>query len=105
MSEYENEKELNFHSETTVLQIARWSKVISWAMLAIYLFRFISDLLSVFGSGGFQFPTLPMEVIMLVASLLFTPLLGGFYFLVLQGLAQGLYLGLDFFLKDEVDEE
>lgn len=105
MSENENEKELNFHSEMTVLQIARWSKIVSWAMLVVYLIRFVSDLISVFGAGGFEFPTLPMDILLFVASLLSTPFFGGFYFLVLQGVAQGLYLGLDLFLKDEMDEE
>ena len=105
MSENENEKEMNFHSEMIVLQIARWSKIVSWAMLVIYLVRFVSDLISVFGPGGYQFPTLPMDIILFVASLLSTPFFGGFYFLILQGVAQGLYLGLDLFLKDETDEE
>ena len=101
----ENEKELNFHSEMVVLQIARWSKIVSWAMLVIYLVRFVSDLISVFGPGGYQFPTLPMDILLFLASLLSTPFFGAFYFLVLQGAAQGLYLGLDLFLKGEADEE
>ena len=105
MSEKDNEKDLNFHSEMVVLQIARWSKIVSWAMLAIYLIRFVSDLISVFGAGGYEFPTLPMDILLFVASLVSTPFFGGFYFLVLQGVAQGLYLGLDLFLKDELDEE
>ena len=99
------DKELIFHNENAVLQIARWSKIVSWAMLVVYLIRFVSDLISVFGAGGFEFPTLPMDILLFVASLLSTPFFGGFYLLVLQGVAQGLYLGLDLFLKDETDEE
>ena len=104
MSENENEKELNFHSEMTVLQIARWSKIVSWAMVVIYLLRFISDMISVFGGGQFSWPPAMMDRIMFVASLLSTLFFGSFYFLVLQGIAQGLYMGLDMSLEDE-DEE
>ncbi len=41
---------------------------------------------------------------MFVASLFSTLFFGAFYFLVLQGVAQGLYLGLDMFLDSELVE-
>jgi hypothetical protein len=99
------EKDLMFHSENVILQIARWSKIVSWAMIVIYLLRFISDLISVFSSGQFAWPPAVMDQIMFVASLFSTLFFGAFYFLVLQGVAQGLYLGLDMFLDDEMEEE
>lgn len=99
-----DEKEMFFHSENMILQVARWSGIISWAMVAIYILRFISDLISIFGGGQFAWPPLMMDRILFVASLLSTLFFGGFYFLVLQGVAQGLYLGLDMFLKGETDE-
>lgn len=99
------EKELVFRSENAILQIARWSKIVSWAMVVIYLLRFVSDLISVFGGGQFAWPPAMMDRIMFVASLLSTLFFGSFYFLVLQGIAQGLYLGLDMSLDSEMEEE
>jgi hypothetical protein len=99
------EKDLVFRSENAILQIARWSKIVSWAMVVIYLLRFVSDLISVFGSGQFSWPPAMMDRIMFVASLLSTLFFGSFYFLVLQGIAQGLYIGLDMSLDSEMVEE
>lgn len=99
------EKDPTFHGENAILQIARWSKIVSWTMVVIYLLRFISDLISVFGSGQFAWPAGMMDRVMFVASLLSTLFFGAFYFLVLQGVAQGLYLGLDMFLSGEMVEE
>ena len=100
-----DEKDLVFHNEGFILQIARWSGIVSWAMVAIYILRFVSDLVSVFGGGQFAWPPAMMDRILFVASLLSTLFFGAFYFFVLQGVAQGLYLGLDMFLKGEADEE
>ena len=100
-----DEKDLIFHSENVVLQIARWSKIVSWAMVVIYLLRFISDLISVVGSGQYAFPTAIMDQILYVVSLVSTLFFGAFYFLVLQGVAQGLYLALDAYLAFELEEE
>lgn len=104
MSNHE-ENDLVFHNENAILEIARWSKIISWAMMVIYLLRFISDMISVFTSGQFAWPPLFMDKVMLVTSLVSTLFFGGFYFLLLQGIAQGLYLGLDMILVEEVEEE
>lgn len=98
-------KDLVFHNENAILQIASWSKFVSWAMAVIYALRFISDLISVFGSGQFSWPPLMMDRILFMASLLSTLFFGAFYFLLLQGLAQGLYVGLDMYLKSEAEEE
>lgn len=99
------EKALTFRNENVILEIARWSRIVSWAMMAVYLLRFISDLISVFGSGQFSWPPVMMDRVMFVASMLSTLFFGSFYFLVLQGVAQGLYLGLDMALADESEEE
>lgn len=96
-------KDLTFHSENALLQIASWSKFISWAMAAIYTLRFISDLISVFGGGQFSWPPQMLDRVMFMTSLLSTLFFGAFYFLLLQGLAQGLYLGLDMYLSGETE--
>jgi hypothetical protein len=100
-----DEKALTFRNENVILEIARWSKIVSWAMVVIYLLRFVSDLISVFGGGQFSWPPAMMDRIMFVASLFSTLFFGSFYFLVLQGIAQGLYMGLDMSLDDEDEEE
>ena len=41
---------------------------------------------------------------MFFANFLYPVVMGAFYFLVTQGLAQGLYLGLDMLVGDESDE-
>lgn len=105
MSNEGNKKDLIFHNENAVLQIARWAKIVSWAMVVIYLLRFISDMISVVGGGQYSFPTALMDQILYVVSLLSTLFFGAFYFFVLQGIAQGLYLGLDVYLSNELDVE
>jgi hypothetical protein len=46
-----------------------------------------------------------MDQILFVASLLSTLVFGAFYFLLLQGVAQALYVGLDIFLRGELEDE
>ena len=99
------DKELIFHNENAVLQIARWSKIVSWVLVVIYLLRFASDLISVFGAGQAVWPEAMLDRVMFIASLLSSLFFGGFYFLMLQAAAQALYLGLDMFLVEEVGEE
>jgi hypothetical protein len=98
-------KDLIFHNENAVLQIARWAKIVSWVMAVIYLLRFVSDMISVIAGGQYGFPTAIMDQILYVVSLLSTLFFGAFYFLVLQGVAQGLLLGLDANLAFELEEE
>lgn len=100
-----DEKDLIFHNENVILQIARWAKIVSWAMVVIYLLRFISDMISIVGSGQYSWPTAIMDQILYVVSLLSTLFFGAFYFFVLQGVAQGLYLGLDLYLNNELETE
>jgi hypothetical protein len=99
-----DEKDLFFHNENAVLQIARWAKIVSWAMVVIYLLRFVSDMIQVVGGGQYSWPTAPMDQVLYVVSLVSTLFFGAFYFFVLQGIAQGLYLGLDLFFTEEMEE-
>jgi len=56
-----------------------------------------------------QWPTQLSQWPITIANLLFAPAVGLFYFLALQGVAQGLNLGLDIFYElnpeEEVDED
>jgi hypothetical protein len=54
-----------------------------------------------------NWPSQPSQWPITIANLFFAPVVGLFYFLVLQGVAQGLNLGLDIYyeLQPEDDEE
>lgn len=94
-----------FHNESVVLQVARWSKIISWGFVVIYGLRFISDMVTITAGGSIEFPSVMFDKILFVTSLLSTLVVGAFYFLLLQGLGQGLYLALDLFISTEEPEE
>lgn len=96
-----------FHSENMVLQLALWSKIVGWLVLVVHLI----DLAGTISSIAQQWATITLppgifEQIVIWNGLLDKPLTGLFYFLVLQGVAQVLYLGLDmFFDKADISEE
>lgn len=94
---------LLFASETGIFRIVSIAKVVSWVVLAIYLISFAVDVTGMV-QGGMQWPTEPTQLAITVANLLFAPTIGLFYFLVLQGVAQGLNLGLDIFYELHPEE-
>jgi hypothetical protein len=98
---------LLFASETSIFRIVSIAKIISWVLLVIYLYSFIENfrqnVLPMFQQQAF--PTDVMQWLGFVANLLFPVALGLFYFIIMQGVAQGLNLGLDIFyeLHPDVD--
>ncbi len=102
--EEEEYETTTFHNETALLQIASWAKVTGWVIAAIYLFSWISDLSQMFTGGGLQLPADLMGKLVFFANLVYPVGMGAFYFLIMQGLAQGLYLGLDLYMTTEEDE-
>ena len=103
MKRKENES-VTFHNENLLLQVALWVKVVGWIIFAIYLLSTVNEVMQIFASGGFQLPPATMDKLMFFANFLYPVVMGAFYFLVTQGLAQGLYLGLDMLVGDESDE-
>ena len=102
----EDDEMMTLHKESTLMQIATWSKAIGWALLVIYLIIFVgqfNQVLTAFNSG--QLPTGALELATVVANLAYLPATGGFYFLIMQGLAQGLYIALDLFAVTEDVED
>jgi hypothetical protein len=98
---------LLFASETSVFRIVSIAKIVSWVILVFYLISFANDVNGII-QGGMQWPTELSQWPILIANLFFAPAIGLFYFLVLQGVAQGLNLGLDIFYElhpEEIDEE
>jgi hypothetical protein len=94
-----------FHSENALLQIARWAKVLSWVLIVIYLLSFVSNVTDLVMGGIQQFPTDVMNALLYIANLIYPLALGAFYFLLLNGLAQGLYMALDLYLGVEEEDE
>lgn len=100
----EKNESLLFANETAIFRIISIAKIVSWILLVVYLISFISNVTEMF-QGQMQWPTQLAQWLLLIANLFYTPALGLFYFLALQGVAQGLNLGLDIFyeLNPEVD--
>ncbi len=94
---------MTFHNENVLLNIARWAKIVGWAVAVIYLLSFISGLTQALPNLS-QLPSDFMGKLMAFANLIFPLLMAGFYFLLMHGIAQGLYVALDLFISTE-DEE
>ncbi len=106
MNENKKDDALLFASESTIFRVVSIAKVVSWIILVVYLILFIDSIKPMF-QGQMQWPTAASQWITLVANVFYAPAMGILYFLVLQGIAQGLNLGLDIFyeLHPEEDEE
>jgi len=91
-------------NENAILRIVPIAKVISWTILVFYLVSFAGDISSVL-QGQMTWPTELSQWPITIVSLFFAPVIGLFYFLVLQGVAQGLQLGLDIFYELTPDED
>lgn len=97
---------LLFASENNIFRIVSIAKIISWIILIFYLISFAGDMSTII-QGQMNWPTQLSQWPITIANLFFAPVIGLFYFLVLQGVAQGLNLGLDIYydLRPENDEE
>ncbi len=106
MDTNKNESSLLFANEDAIFRIISIAKIVSWIILAIYLVIFVDNLIPIFQKQA-QLPTQASQWPPFLANLLYVPTLGTLYFLVMQGLAQGLNLALDIFyeLHPEEDEE
>ena len=102
----DDDEMMTLHKESALMQIATWSKVVGWALLVIYLIIFVgqfNQVLTAASSG--QLPTGAIDRVTVFANLAYLPATGGFYFLILHGLAQGLYIALDLFAVSEDVED
>jgi hypothetical protein len=94
---------LLFANENSIFRIVSIAKIVSWVILVFYLISFAGDL-SVIIQGQMNWPTQISQWPITIANLFFAPVIGLFYFLVLQGVAQGLNLGLDLYYASQPDE-
>lgn len=104
----DKDSSLMFANENAIFRIASFAKIVSWVILTFYLISFISDMSGIV-QGRMQWPTQISQWPITIANMFFAPVVGLFYFLVLQGVAQGLNLGLDIYYdfqpeEDEADE-
>jgi len=90
------DESLLFASENNIFRIVSIAKIVSWIILIFYLISFAGDV-SAAVQGQVQWPSELSQWPITIANLFFAPVVGLFYFLVLQGVAQGLNLGLDIF--------
>ena len=98
---------LLFASENTIFRIVSIARITSWVILIIYLYSLIENIRQNV-MPMFQQQTFPTDVLQwlgFLANLIFPIAIGTFYFLVLQGLAQALNLGLDIYFELNPDEE
>jgi hypothetical protein len=98
---------LLFASETSIFRIVAVAKIISWVILVVYLYSFVENIRqNVMPMVQQQaFPTDVAQWLGFIANLIFPIGIGLFYFLVLQGVAQALNLGLDIFYGLHPEEE
>lgn len=93
-----------FHGEAAVMRLAMGAIVLSWVTLVAYLLGFANDMSQVITQWEQISLSLPSDFLGQAAAwsgFLRTPLSGLFYFVVLQGAAQLLYLGMDIFYGQE----
>ncbi len=95
---------LLFANEDAIFRIISIAKIVSWVVLAIYLVIFVDNIIPLL-QGQAQLPTQFSQWPAFLANLLYVPAIGLFYFLVMQGVAQGLNLGLDVFYGINPEED
>jgi hypothetical protein len=94
----DKDNSLLFANETNIFRIVSIAKIISWIILVFYLISFAGNASEMI-QGRTSWPTQVSQWPLAIANLFFAPAIGLFYFLVLQGVAQALNLGLDIFYE------
>ncbi|MGZ9223677.1 MAG: hypothetical protein ACXW4E_09585 [Anaerolineales bacterium] len=95
---------LLFANENIIFRIASIAKIVSWIILLFYLISF-ADNMSTFMQEQARLPSQLWQWIITLVSLFFAPVVGLFYFLVLQAIAQGLNLGLDIYYDSQTTDD
>ena len=98
------DESLLFSNENTIFRIVSIAKIVSWIILIFYLISFAGDVSAAI-QGQVQWPTQLSQWPITIANLFFAPAVGLFYFLVLQGVAQGLNLGLDIYYEFQPEDK
>ena len=101
----ENNVPETMHNPKKISLLIVLAEIGGWVLLALYLLSFISDLQSLVPNFSQIWPTGDlMGQVMTLASIIFKPAMGLFYFAILHGVAQLLALGADLFFMTEEDD-
>ncbi len=103
----EMQEKTSFHNQDGVLRLAMLANITSWVVLVFYLINFAGDLNTLVSNWPLQLPPDLFSQLTTWLGFISTPVFGIFYFLLLQGVSQLLYIGLDIYLDmmGESDEE
>lgn len=101
----ESNDKVSFHSQEIVLRLAMGANIVSWLVLAFYVVNFASDIRTLVQNWPLQLPNDFFAQLSTWVGFISTPVFGVFYFLMLQGISQLLYIGLDLYLELAGDEE
>jgi hypothetical protein len=94
-----------FSSQKALLRIAMGANILAWIVLVFALVDFTSNIRQIVQSWPLNLPPAVFDQIGVWANFLKTYLVDLFYFFVLLGLSQLIYLGLDLYYgQDEVSE-
>ena len=100
----ETQEKVSFHSQDNVLRLAMLANITSWVILVFYFINFAGDLNTLVSNWPLQLPPEFFAQLTTWVGFISTPVFGVFYFLLLQGISQLLYIGLDIYL-DMMGEE
>ena len=94
----DKDRALLFAKEDTLFRIISIARIVSWVMLFIYLISFGMEIRN-YLVGTLPSPFARSDWPIVIVSIVFAPAIGLFCFTMLQGVAQGLNLGLDIFYE------
>jgi hypothetical protein len=100
----DKDREFFFAREDTIFRIISIAQILSWIMLFIYLISFAMNIRN-YLVGTLPSPFGRSDWPIVLVNFVFTPAIGLFYFTILQGIAQGLNLGLDIFYELHTDDD
>jgi hypothetical protein len=92
---YEEVEEVDedlYHDETKLMRIAGWANAVAWIILVIAAIFSLTVVFLQIRQGAFQ---AGVNGILGMISNLFILLVGGFFFILLQAIGEGIYLFMD----------
>lgn len=90
--EEETEGEDLYHDETKLMRVAGWANAVSWIILSLAAIFSLSGVVLQIQQGALR---MGISGILGMISTLFILLVGGFFFVLLQAIGEGIYLFMD----------
>ncbi|RCK76982.1 MAG: hypothetical protein ANABAC_3407 [Anaerolineae bacterium] len=81
-----------YHDEARLMRVAGWANIVSWIILALAAIFSFSGVFLQLQQGALR---LGINGILGMISTLFILLVGGFFFVLLQAIGEGIYLFMD----------